>query len=401
MTKEIKEMRRTYWALLTSFALLIAMGMANVFSATFVADEESGRFFYYHLMRQFVFFGVGMVPALYLYTRDYRRWRKHARTFILIVVVLLVIVLAAGVVVNGARRWIAVGIITFQPSELAKLAGILYAAAYIADFLEKGKVIEFFYRGTYSKEALPWQRLRFIPNLALWGPMVMALLVWKQPDAGTAIVILFIPAVMLYIAGAHISKVRPLFIGIAVIGVIGLIIEPYRMDRIIAWIDPWEYEKTLGYQSVHGLIAIGSGGIFGQGIGDGISKYSYLPEAHTDFAFAVIAQEWGLRGSVFMLLLFCAVIYFGAMTAWNCKDRFGMFMAAGITMYLGGQGFINIAMVCGILPVVGVPLPFISYGGTSLIVNMAAAALMLNICRQNYKAAVRQEPARTEQLSAR
>ncbi len=391
MTKETKELRRTYWALLTSFALLIVMGMANVFSATFVSDGESGRIFYYHLMRQFIFFAVGMIPAVFIFFHDYRFWRKYVKWSILFAVALLVIVLTNGIVVNGARRWLGLGLFTFQPSEIAKIAGILYAAARIADFLEKDRPIEFFYRLTHSKEALPWQRLRFIPHISLWAPAVMALLVWKQPDAGTAIVILGIPAIMLFVAGAHLSKVRPLLVGIVAVVVIGLIVEPYRMDRIVAWLDPWEYERTLGYQSVQGLIAIGSGGIMGQGIGEGVSKFSYLPEAHTDFAFAIIAQEWGLRGSVVVLLLFCAVIYFGSMAAQDCRDRFGKFTAVGITMYLGGQGFINIAMVCGILPVVGVPLPFISYGGTSLIVNMAAAALLLNICRQNYKASAFRE----------
>ena len=376
MTKETKELRRTYWALLTAFALLVAMGMANVFSATFVSDGVHGRFFN-HLMRQAIFFAVGLGPALFLYKKDYRIWRNYTKWIIIGAVVLLLIVFPIGIVVNGARRWIGVAGFTFQPSEVAKLAGILYAASHLADFLEKRRPIEFLYRLSHSKDVVFWRRLRFVPHIALWGPLLMFLLVMEQPDAGTAFVILAIPAVMVFAGGA----------------LLYLLSAPYRMNRIIAWLDPWEYEKTLGYQTVQSLIAIGSGGILGQGIGDGVSKFSYLPEAHTDFAFAILAQEWGLRGSIFILLLFCTVVYFGAMTAWNCRDKFGMFTALGITLYFGGQGFINIGMVCGVLPVVGVPLPFISYGGTSLVVNMAAAALLLNICRQNYKQAMERAAA--------
>ena len=189
----------------------------------------------------------------------------------------------------------------------------------------------------------------------------------------------------------------PLLATLAV-GIVYLLSAPYRMNRIISWYDPWSYEKTLGYQTVQGLIAIGSGGIMGQGLGEGISKFSYLPEAHTDFAFAVLAQEWGMRGSIFMLVLFSMIIYFGCNCAWNTRDTFGKLLTVGITMYFGGQGMINLAMVSGILPVVGVPLPFISYGGTSLLLNMIAAALLLNIAHRNYREAVidarlREQPA--------
>lgn len=168
---------------------------------------------------------------------------------------------------------------------------------------------------------------------------------------------------------------------------------PYRMNRLISWVDPWSYEKTLGYQTVQGLIAIGSGGITGQGLGTGVSKFSYLPEAHTDFAFAIFAQEWGLLGSALMVILFAMIVWYGISCVRWTRDVYGMFLALGVTLYLGGQGFINIGMVSGVLPVVGVPLPFVSYGGTSLIVNMVAAALLLNIARKNYKEAQAKELA--------
>ncbi len=390
-TKKAKELSHAYRALFTAFALLVAVGTANVFSATFVEDSIAGSSFN-HLVRQGVIFGIGLIPALFLYKKDYRIWRKYAVHFTVITVILLAAVLAGGIVVNGARRWIGIGMFSFQPSELAKLAGILYTAAYLTPFLEKHKPVEFIYRLHPSRKGnAMWQKLSLVPHIALWGPLLMAGLVIMQPDAGTAIVILAIPIVMVGVGGAHLSKIKIPAVILFVLFIALLIHEPYRLNRIIAWLDPWSYEKSMGYQTVQGLIAIGSGGIFGQGVGEGISKFSYLPEAHTDFAFAVLAQEWGLQGAVLMLVLFCTVIYFGAITAWSCRDTFGMFMALGITLYFGGQGFINIGMVSGLLPVVGVPLPFISYGGTSLIVNMIAAALLLNISKRNYRDALTRE----------
>lgn len=384
MNDKTKEMRKTYWALLTAFAFLIAIGTANVFSSTFVADGATGNA-YSHLIRQAGLFLVGLIPGMLIYKCEYTFWKKHVMKLVIFTVILLIAVLAAGVVVNGARRWVGVAGFTFQPSELAKLTGILYTAAYLAPCLERHKKIEFFHRLSRDKNASWLKQLPFLPHVTLWAPGMMALLVGIQPDAGTAIVIFIIPVVMLIVSGAHVSKVKIPILLMAVVAVLSVMSAPYRRDRIIAWLDPWSYEKTLGYQTIQSLIAIGSGGIMGQGVGEGISKFSYLPEAHTDFAFAILAQEWGLRGTVLMLVLFCVIIYFGAVTAWNCRNKFGMFTALGITLYFGGQGFINIGMVSGLLPVVGVPLPFISYGGTSLIVNMMAAALLLNICRCNYK----------------
>ena len=239
MTKETKELRRTYWALLTAFALLVAMGMANVFSATFVSDGVHGRFFN-HLMRQAIFFAVGLGPALFLYKKDYRIWRNYTKWIIIGAVVLLLIVFPIGIVVNGARRWIGVAGFTFQPSEVAKLAGILYAASHLADFLEKRRPIEFLYRLSHAKDVVFWRRLRFVPHIALWGPLLMFLLVMEQPDAGTAFVILAIPAVMVFAGGARLSHIKW---HCAVLGggaLLYLLSAPYRMNRIIAWLDPWE-----------------------------------------------------------------------------------------------------------------------------------------------------------------
>lgn len=393
MSPHTKEMRRNFWMLLIAFSLLIIIGTSNVFSSTFVEDMAEGGSAYGHLIRQGIYLALGLAPAIFVYKKDYHMWKKWSVRLLIATAVLLIAVLFAGIVVNGARRWLGAGGFTFQPSEIAKLAIILFTADKLAPLWDKNGHIEFFsplsaFFPAKSGKPPRWKRIRFVPHPLLLPPLVLAILVFRQPDAGTALVILFLPLVMFWVSGASILKARVPLLGTLAVGIVYLLSAPYRMNRIISWYDPWSYEKTLGYQTVQGLIAIGSGGVMGQGLGEGISKFSYLPEAHTDFAFAVLAQEWGLRGSVFMLVLFSMIIYFGCNCAWNTRDTFGKLLAVGITMYFGGQGMINLAMVSGILPVVGVPLPFISYGGTSLLLNMVAAALLLNIAHRNYREAV-------------
>lgn len=403
MNPHTKEMRRNFWMLLIAFFLLIIIGTSNVFSSTFVEDMAEGGSAYGHLIRQGVYLSLGLVPALFVYKKDYHMWKRWSVRLFVFTVILLVAVLAAGIVVNGARRWLGAGGFTFQPSEIAKLVVILFTADKLAPLWDKKGHIEFFsplsafFPSQTGKEPR-WKRIRFVPHPLLLPPLLLGILVFRQPDAGTALVILFLPLVMFWVSGASILKAKVPLLATLAVGIVYLLSAPYRMNRIISWYDPWSYEKTLGYQTVQGLIAIGSGGIMGQGLGEGISKFSYLPEAHTDFAFAVLAQEWGMRGSIFMLVLFSMIIYFGCNCAWNTRDTFGKLLTVGITMYFGGQGMINLAMVSGILPVVGVPLPFISYGGTSLLLNMIAAALLLNIAHRNYREAVidarlREQPA--------
>ncbi len=394
MNKKAGKMNMAMLVLLTAFFMLWTIGTVNVFSATFAEDMSSGSAFG-HLIRQLVFSAIGLIPAMYVFKRDYRDLKKHTAWLYAVTVLLLLAVLAAGVTVNGAKRWIGFAGFTFQPSELAKLTVILCTATILAPMIEAGKRIEFLVPWKTGRGTSALQRLTVYPQRCLALTLVLAVPVVVQPDAGTAIIIMALPILMLWISGARVMHVKYPLLAAAVLAGLCLLAAPYRMNRIVAWLDPWGYEKTLGYQTVQGLIAIGSGGIMGQGLGEGISKFSYLPEAHTDFAFAVLAQEWGLRGSLVMLLLFSAIIYYGCICAINCKDPFGRLLAFGVTMYFGVQGFINIGMVSGMLPVVGVPLPFISYGGTSLIVNMVAAGILLNICKSNRREAQRQAPAGT------
>ena len=382
-------MYRAMLLILGAFALLWVIGTVNVFSATFAEDRLSGSA-YGHLLRQLVFSAVGLIPAVMVFRSDYHRLSKYSKLMYVVTLLLLLAVPLIGIEANGARRWLGIGKLTFQPSELAKLTAILCTASLLTPMLKAGKEVTFLAPLSHNKKAPVWQRFPWWPQKALLFTLVLAVPVFKQPDAGTAIIILTLPVLMVWISGAKLMEVKWPALLVAAGAVFFVLYEPYRRDRIIAWIDPWEYEKTLGYQTVQGLIAIGSGGIFGQGLAEGISKFSYLPEAHTDFAFAVLAQELGLRASLGMIVLFGIILVYGCKCAVMCQDPFGRLLAFGTTMYFGVQGFINIGMVSGLLPVVGVPLPFISYGGTSLIVNMIAAAILLNICKSNRREAERQ-----------
>jgi cell division protein FtsW len=252
------------------------------------------------------------------------------------------------------------GFMQVQPSEGAKLVAIMMSAAYLGACIDKGRQVT--------------------GNLAqLFVFALFVVLIEKQPDAGTMCIVIGIPFFMYIIAGLKRKYIERLFAA-AVVGVVLVcLLQPYRMERLKVWFDPWQDTQNFGYQTVQSMSAIGSGGLWGMGLGKGISKYAYLPEAHTDFAFAIFCQENGFLGVAFMFMLFVAFSLYSARIASRAPDGFGQMLASGIIMLIVGQGFINIAMVVGVVPVIGVPLPFISYGGTSLIVNMAAVGILINV----------------------
>lgn len=398
LQRTIKELRLAHGWLFIAFLGLLALGTNNVFSSTFVINSEDGSLFEY-LTRHVVAALLGLIGGAILYFRPYQSLRRIVIPVVAIVFVLLLAVKFVGVEVNGAKRWIVILGFQFQPSEFAKLTVILYMAKALADTMRRKEVLEFFpYQTLWQDRPWYWRLGGVItPYPPLWIPAILAGLVILQPDAGTAIVIMGIPLMMMVIGGAHLKK-------IAVHSIIGgtvfmyyLLSAPYRMDRIKAWWDPESYASNLGYQVKQSMIAIGSGGLTGQGVGEGVSKFRYLPEAHTDFAFAIVAQEGGFIVAAVVLLTFFLIAYYGIVTARSCRHPFGTFTALGITIYFCGQGLINIAMVCDVIPVVGVPLPFISYGGTSLIVNLMAAGILLNIARTNLREALAERNAALQQ----
>lgn len=396
-------------------AALIAIGTANVYSSTFVLDSANGTLFGY-LGKQVAFCFIGALLSYLLWRLGVAFLRRWCGTIVSVSVVLLVLVKVAGTVVNGARRWLGYGAFTFQPSEVAKFAAVILMAAGLALLLENGHKVTLLQRPFSDPLYREWGSQHHIkedsflgrffskvlgrlilPNVVFWIPFLLAGLVLLQPDMGTAIVILLAPLLMFLCSGAEISKHE--WIGIGVLVALGIVVmavfgHAYQQNRIMAWLDAWEYSDNIGYQITQSLIAIGSGGFWGQGMGTGVSKFNYLPEAHTDFAFAVIAQETGMIGGLIVIALFVLLLHFGARTANQCRDNlFNMFLAMGISFYLCGQAFINIAMVMRGLPVVGVPLPFISYGGSSLIINMAAAVTLIHISYDNYRDAARRHAA--------
>ena len=361
-------------------ALLFLIGLINVFSSSFVLAGKLSNDSYFFVKRQLAAFGIGFVLLLFAALVDYRRiHRGWVLFFALLTLLFLVAVHLGGEYVNGARRWLRIASFQFQPSELAKLAVMLLCAAYLGPLLDRGRRIS----------------LRSWP---VYMALALSLLVLKQPDMGTAVVILGLGLMMYVFAGIPGRELLTLIVTGSVLTVYLVYAAAYRFERIWAWLDPWSYQQTTGYQMVQSLLAMGSGGLFGVGVGQGASKYFYLPEAHTDFAFAVLCQEMGFAGALVVMILFALLAWYGIKTAIKAADGFGMMLAAGATMLIVGQGVGNMAMVAGLLPVTGVPLPFISYGGTSLIVNMAAVGLLISVGRRGTPPAA---PAEKETASLR
>ncbi|MBP2650389.1 MAG: ftsW 1 [Firmicutes bacterium] len=348
-------------AIIYIVTVLIAIGTINIFSASFVTAGQLLGDSYFFLKRHLISVIMGLVGLIFIARMNYRHLPRLSLLLATITVALLIAVHFIGVEANGARRWINLGI-KFQPSEIAKFIAILMAADYLGPRIDRAR----------SVTLLSWP-------VVLSG--IMAYLVLKQPDMGTAAVIAAICLVLYLPSGIPLKQIYAL-IGISVTGIVYLVYAAaYRAERIFAWIDPWAYQQTSGYQSVQALLAIGSGGALGTGLGMGASKFHYLPEAHTDFAFAVLCQEMGFAGALLVIILFALLAWYGIKIALSASDGLGMMLAAGATFLIVGQAVGNIAMVTGILPVTGIPLPFISFGGTSLMVNLLAIGLLISVAR--------------------
>lgn len=354
--------RNNMEAVICSTMLLFIIGTVNVFSASFVEAGQTMHDSYFYLKRHLMTFSIGLVAMLIMRGIDYKRLKGLISLMTLVTIVLLVIVHYSGIEINGARRWINIGF-QFQPSELAKLTGLLITAGYLGPVIDYGR------------------RVTLLSN-PFYVTVLLALIVFKQPDMGTAVIIMGVSLMLYLIAGLPKQQLFILLSGGAMIFVYGAVGASYRAERIAAWLNPWAYQQSIGYQSVQGLLAIGSGGFFGAGLGMGASKFYYLPEGHTDFAFAVLCQEMGFIGAVAVLCLMAMFAYYGVKIALKAPDGFGKMLALGTVVLIVGQAVINISMVSGLAPVVGVPLPFISYGGTALIVNFTAIGILLNVGRQ-------------------
>ncbi len=347
---------------------LVAFGLVMVYSATSAAAAVGGKDPSYYLKRQGVYAAAGIVLMILVQRWDYRRLRALAPMLVLASLVLLVAVLAIGPPVNGARRWISLGPAAFQPSELAKLALAVWAAGY------------------FAKRKPP-------TSLGdLWRPVgalvtVFAVLLVLEPDLGTTIALAIMLVGILVVCGTPIRVLVPA-IGLASAAGLAMIwMKPYSRARFFAFLHPAHDAAGTGYQILQAQIGMGSGHIFGVGLGQGVQKIFYLPEAHTDMMLANIGEELGLVGVTAVIGAYALFAYAGLDVAVRCRDPFGKRLAAGLTVLVCGQAAVNILAVMGAAPLTGIPLPFLSYGGSSLVVLLAGVGILLNIAQRGGAAA--------------
>ncbi|HEY0613627.1 MAG TPA: putative lipid II flippase FtsW [Candidatus Elarobacter sp.] len=351
--------------LLGSVAFLVALGLVMVFSSS-----SAIAYSYYHdtafyLKRQVAYLIVGLVIAYAAYRIDYRKLRGLAPGLVAVTVILLVLTLIphVGYATGGARRWLGFRAISFQPSELGKLAIVIFLAAKLSQLGEGVRSL--------SKGVAP----------ALFVTLVLAAPVFVEPDMGTASLYLFTAFAMLFTAGARIEHLLMCTFVMLPAAAVAIGSSAYKRARILAFLNPWKDPQNAGYHTVQSLLALGSGGIFGLGLGASRQKYFYLPEAYTDYIFAVLGEELGLLGCIVVIALFVLFAIRAVTLALKAPDRFGMLLAMGCTFVIAIQAFVNIGVVTSSWPVTGVPLPFISFGGTSLIVSLIAVALIANVGR--------------------
>lgn len=336
-----------------------------VYSSSYVWAEYKYADSLYFLKRQLLFASVGVAGMIFFMYIPYSNWAKYAKVILLICFALLLLVLIPGVGLTrgGAQSWIGVGAFSIQPSEFMKLGLIIFLSVFLST---NQKYITSFKKG-------------FFPALIL--VFTAFGLIMLQPDLGTGMVLVLTCMIMIFVSGARISH----FVGLGILGLVGfallIISAPYRISRITAFLNPWQDPLGDGFQIIQSLYAIGPGGLMGVGFGDSLQKYFYLPEPQTDFIFAILGEELGFIGGTILLLLFVLLFWRGIRVAIEAPDSFGRFLALGIVSMLTVQVMINISVVIGLIPVTGITLPFLSYGGSSLTLTLCSVGILLNISR--------------------
>ena len=347
---------------------LVLFGVVMVYSATSGSAALGNANPLGFVEKQVIYavIGVGLLVIVSRLPLD--RLRALAPTLVVTALILCLGVLAVGEQINGARRWITVGPLVFQPSELAKLAVVVWTSAYL------------------SRRTPPRTLQELARPLGILV-LVFAGLVLVEPDLGTALVLLLVVGAVLLVSGTRMRLLASAYGIVFGLAAIAAWSSPYRRDRLLTFLDPWKDPTGSGLQNVQALISFGSGGIFGRGLGSGLAPLYYLPEAHTDMMFAVVGEELGLVGVTLVLMAFCAFGYAGIRLAIACRDPFAKRLAAGVTALVCGQAAINMAACVGIAPLTGIPLPFVSYGGSSLVVMLVGVGVLLNIARDGGRAA--------------
>jgi cell division protein FtsW len=341
---------------------LTGFGAAMVFSAGAVFAAKTYGDWTYFLKREAIYAGAGLLAFLVSSRLDYSAYRKITYPLLFLAVALLAAVLKLGPAINGAVRWFRLGPLSFQPSELAKFALALYLAVLLARKAEKVRDFS----------------MGFLPPLLMTGVFLGLLL--KQPDLGTAVIIGVTALGLLFVAGTRTSYILLSVLIAAPVGwKVFITGESWRMKRLLAFLYPWQYRRDTGYQLYESLISVGSGGVWGQGLGQGHQKLFFLPEAHTDFILAVVGEELGLVGMLAVLATFGVLVWRGLRASMRARDPYGCYLAFGITCLFGLQTIVNMCVVLGLLPTKGLPLPFVSYGGTSLVMSLFMAGVLVNI----------------------
>ncbi|MCK9603637.1 MAG: putative lipid II flippase FtsW [Candidatus Omnitrophica bacterium] len=345
--------------------ILICIGIIMIYSASSIyAWERYGDGFFF-LKRHLSFLAIGTLLTFLVMSVDYRKFRKFAKPLLYISFILLVLVLIPGIgrEVSGARRWFRFKFLSFQPSELASLAMIIYIADFIA---RKGNLMRSFLKG-------------FLAPMCVLG--LFALLILAQPDLGTTLALGAVVFIMLFVSGTRVAYLLSLVLASIPALYVLIFNVPYRRARILAFLNPWLDPKGSGFQIIQSQIALGSGGIFGVGLGHSRQKLFYLPAAHTDFIFSIIGEELGLFGTLGVIILFMFFIQQGLKVVKNSPDKFGYFLSLGLVLMISLKAIINIGVSCGVLPTKGLPLPFISYGGSSFMFDMISVGMLINIAR--------------------
>jgi len=345
--------------------LLLSIGIIMVFSSSAIRAGVEHNDAFHFLKRQLIWALIGLAGMFSVMNIDYFRYKKWANVLLIINLLLLVLVLipGVGIEIKGSRRWLGFGPMTLTPSEMMKISLIIFMAKSLSMNHDK---VKFFFRGV-------------VPHLGVL--MLVCLLIMLQPDLGTTVAIAGTVFLMLVAAGARAGQLWGM--ALAGIGVVSaaIAIAPYRMQRVIAFMDPWKYASTWGFQTIQSLYAIGSGGLFGMGLGRSRQKFFYLPEQHTDFIFAILGEELGFIGSALIVTLFLLFVWRGLKIALTTQDTFGSLLAVGITTGIVFQAIINMGVVTGSLPVTGITLPFISSGGSSLLFTLIGVGILLNLSR--------------------
>lgn len=351
--------------LFTAIIILILFGAIMIYSASSIWANYKFEDSFYYVKRQMIFIVLGIFLMITTSKIDYNIYYDKSNKILGICIILLILVLIPGIgsVRNGSRSWFGIGSLGIQPSEAAKLGMIIFTSKYLTN---SSKFLK-----SYKYGVFPILGVLFL----LFG------LIMLQPDLGTGMILVVSIISLLFIAGVNMK----FFIGGGILGLIGVIIliviAPYRMDRITSFINPWNDPLGTGFQIIQSLYAIGPGGLLGRGYLNSIQKQFYLPEPQTDFIFSIIAEEFGIVGTIFVVFMFSFIIYRGIRIALKTKDSFAKYLAFGMSFQLAFQALMNLMVVIGMIPVTGVTLPFLSYGGSSLLITLASMGIILNISR--------------------